>query len=120
MEWICEAVAEYHKAAEILWDKQNLMNRPNYLLHVQDIATKQQPRQVVLGLQKFNRKLCVQQPYMRRTCQLVEDNMLKRFHPCSLVAEQFSVPLLGSEMVDRYILPWKVSSIRFICLLIEL
>ena len=103
MEWICEAVAEYHKGTEILWDKQILMNRPNYLLHVQDIATKQQPRQVVLGLQKFNRELCAQQPHMRRTFQLVEDNMLERFHPCSLVAEQFPVPPFGMEMVDRYI-----------------
>ena len=81
------------------------MNRPNYLLHVQDIATKQQPRQVVLGLQKFNRGLCAQQSHMRRTCQLVEDNLLERFNPCSLVDGQFPVPLLGMEMVDRYIPP---------------
>ena len=27
MEWIGEAVAEYHKGVEILWNKQNLMNR---------------------------------------------------------------------------------------------
>ena len=81
------------------------MNRPNSLLHVQDIATKQQPRQVVLGLQKLNRELCAQQPHMRRTCQLVEDNMLERFHLCFLVAEQFHVPPLGMKMADRYIPP---------------
>ena len=81
LEWICEAVEESTNISEVLWDRQNLMTRGVYMKIIEDIVTEMEPRQAVLCVQIFNRDLNMLQPHTKRTCTLVEQNIMNRYQP---------------------------------------
>ena len=55
----------------------------------EDIVTEMEPRQAVLYVQKFNRDLSMLQLHMKRTCRLVEQNIMNRYQPWDMFNASF-------------------------------
>ena len=79
LAWVCEAVEESANIPEVSWDRQNLMTRNVYMKIIEDTINEMEPRQAVLCVWKLNRDLTVLQPHMKRTCTLVEQNLMNRY-----------------------------------------
>ena len=105
LEWICEAVEESTDISGVSWDRQNLMTRGVYMKIIEDIVTETEPSQAVLGMQKFNRDLKMLQPHMKRTCTLVEQNIMNRYQPWDMCNASFPLPPLGKELDDEKCTP---------------
>ena len=102
LEWIYEAVEESTNISEVSWDRQNLMTRGVHMKIIEDIVTEMEPRQVVLCVQKFNRDLSMLQLHMKRTCTLVEQNIMNIYQPWDMCNASFP---LGKELDDEYMPP---------------
>ena len=81
------------------------MTRGVYMKIIEDIVTEIEPRQAVLCVQKFKRDLSMLQPHMKRTCTLVEQNIMNRYQPWDMCNASFPLPPLGKELDDEYVPP---------------
>ena len=73
---------------------------------IEDIINEMEPRQAVLCVWNLNRDLAVLQPHMKRTCTLVEQNLMNRYIPWDMCNASFPLPPLAKELDDEYVPPW--------------
>ena len=81
------------------------MIRNVYMKIIEDIINEMELRQAVLCVWKLNRDLTVLQPHMKRTCTLVEQNLMNRYIPWDMCNASFPLTSLGRELDDEYVLP---------------
>ena len=73
------------------------MTRNVYMKIIEDIINEMEPRQAVLCVWKLNRDLTVLQPHMKRTCTLVEQNLMNRYIAWYMCNASFPLPRMGNK-----------------------